>query len=47
MKPTELSEVEEEETVETTQPTKNVVSGKDFVTLTKKALKLGTTAFDY
>lgn len=36
-----------EETVEKTQPTKNVVSGKDFVRLTKKALKLGVTAFDY
>lgn len=38
MKPTELSEVEEEETVDTTQ-TKNVVSGK--------YLKLGATAFHY
>lgn len=32
---------------ETTQPTKNVVSGKDFVKLTKKALKFGATALDY
>lgn len=48
MKPTELSDVEEEETVETTQrPNKNVVTGKDFVKPTKKALKLGATALDY
>lgn len=47
MKLTELSEVQERETVETTQPTKNVVSAKDFVKLTKRALKLGATAFDY
>lgn len=47
MKPTELSEVEEEETVDTIQTTKNVASGKYFVKLTKKALKLGATAFHY
>lgn len=47
MKLTELSEVQEKETAETTQPTKNVVSAKDFVKLTKRALKLGATAFDY
>ena len=32
---------------ETTQPTKNVVNGKDFAKLTKKALKLGATSLDY
>ena len=32
---------------ETTQPTKNVVTGKDFAKLTKKALKLGATSLDY
>lgn len=37
----------EEDPVETTQPTKNVVTGKDFTKLTKKALKLGATSLDY
>lgn len=32
---------------ETTQPTKNVVTGKDFAKLTKKALKLRATSLDY
>ena len=32
---------------ETTQPTKNVVTGKDFAKLTKKALKLGASSLDY
>ncbi|CAH3162744.1 unnamed protein product [Porites lobata] len=32
---------------ETTQPTKNVVTGNDFAKLTKKALKLGATSLDY
>ena len=32
---------------ETAQPTKNVVTGKDFAKLTKKALKLGATSLDY
>lgn len=45
MKPTTESDVED--SVETTQPTKNVVTGKDFVKLTKKALKLGATALDF
>ena len=47
MKPTTESDVEEEETVETKQPTKNVVTGKDFANLTKKALKLAATALDF
>lgn len=47
MKPTTESDVEEEKIVETTQSNKNVVTGKDFVKLTKKALKLGATALDY
>ncbi|CAH3105499.1 unnamed protein product, partial [Porites lobata] len=29
------------------QPTKNVVDGKDFVKLTKKALKLGAESLDF
>ena len=29
------------------QPTKNVVTGKDFAKLTKKALKLGAESLDY
>ena len=33
MKPTTESGVEEQETVETKQPTKNVVTGKDFAKL--------------
>lgn len=37
----------EEDPVETTQPTKNVVTGKDFTKLTKKALKAGATSLDY
>lgn len=32
---------------ETTQPTKNVVTGNDFAKLTKKALKLSATSLDY
>ena len=32
---------------ETTQPTKNVVTGNDFAKLTKKALKLAATSLDY
>ena len=32
---------------ETTQSTKNVVTGNDFAKLTKKALKLGATSLDY
>lgn len=39
MKPTTESDAE--------QPTKNVVTGKDFAKLTKKALKLGPTALDF
>lgn len=45
MKPTELSDVEEEET--TQQPNKNVVTGKDFAKLTKKTLKLGAESLGY
>lgn len=49
MKPTTevLSDVEEEETTTIQQPTKNVVDGKDFVKLTKKALKLGAESLDF
>ena len=35
-----------EDIVEKTEPTKNVVTGKDFAKLTKKALKLGATSLD-
>ena len=42
-----LSDVEEEETTTRQQPTKNVVDGKDFVKLTKKALKLGAESLDF
>ena len=35
-----------EDIVEKTEPTKNVVTGKDFAKLAKKALKLGATSLD-
>lgn len=41
----DLSDISEEE--ETRKPTKNVVTGKDFAKLTKKALKLGAKSLDY
>ena len=54
-KMSKLSNVKSEDIVEdksqkvgeTTQPTKNVVTRKDFAKLTKKALKLGATSLDY
>ena len=48
MKPStkeDLSDISEEEET-TTEPTKNVVTGKDFAKLTKKALKLGSESLD-
>ena len=39
--------LEEEKTTTRQQPTKNVVDGKDFVKLTKKALKLGAESLDF
>lgn len=40
-----MSDISEEE--ETTKPTKNVVAGKGFARLTKKAFKLGAESQDY
>ena len=55
MNPTteDLSDVYEEEELSTKdsseeeEPAKNVVTGKDFAKLAKKALKLGAKSFDY
>lgn len=50
MKPTakeDLSDITEEEENQSQEPIKNVLAGKDFARLVKKALKLGADSLDY